>query len=87
MAFRFPHLLITATFGALSAELSLRAEAAPLEIGELDAGIPAPQAGQETVQETAQELAQETAREASMRVAITFRRDRNTPRADSHQDR
>jgi hypothetical protein len=74
MAFRFPDLLITATFGALSAQLSLRAEAAELNIDEPVAGTATPPAEQEPV------------REAFMGLAITFRRGRNTPRSDTRPD-
>ena len=35
MALRFPNLLITATFGTLSAQLSLRADAVALKIDEV----------------------------------------------------
>lgn len=74
MAFRFPDLLITATFGALSAQLSLRADANERSIDERVAGAPASQAEQETV------------REAFMGLAITVRRDRDTPRSDTRPD-
>ena len=75
MAFKFPDLLITATFGALSAQLSMRAEAHERNVGEPVAGTPASQAGQETV------------REAFMGLAVTVRRGRNTPRSDTRPDR
>jgi hypothetical protein len=72
MAFKFPDLLITATFGALSAQLSMRAEAD--ERNGPVVGTPAPQAEQENV------------REAFIGFAVTVRRGRNTPRSDSRPD-
>jgi hypothetical protein len=42
MALRFPHLLITATFGSLSAHLSLRADAAEIRIGKFVIAAPFP---------------------------------------------
>jgi hypothetical protein len=74
MDLRFPDLLITATFGALSAQLSMRAEAHQRNVGEPVAGAPAPQVEQETV------------REAFMGLAVTVRRGRNTPRSDTRPD-
>jgi hypothetical protein len=72
MAFRFPDLLITATFGSLSAQLSLRA--AEPQSDEIVATAPDPQAEQEAV------------RKAFMGLAVTVRRDRNTPRSDTRPD-
>jgi hypothetical protein len=72
MAFKFPGLLITATFGALSAQLSLRADANERNVGEPVAGAPAPRTQQETV------------REAFMGLAITVRRGRNMPVRSDH---
>ena len=74
MASRFPDLLITATFGALSAQLSMRAEAHERNANEPVVGTPTSQAEQETV------------REASMGLAVTVRRGRNTPRSDTRPD-
>ena len=74
MAFRFPDLLITATFGPLSAQMSLRGEAHERSIDEPVVGTPAPQAEQETVRET------------FMGLAVTVRRGRNTPRSDTRPD-
>lgn len=74
MAFKFPDLLITATFGALSAQLSMRAETQERNVVEPVVGTPAPQAEQETV------------REAFMGLAVTVRRGRNTPRSDTRPD-
>jgi hypothetical protein len=74
MAFRFPDLLITATFGTLSAQLSLRAEANERSIDAVIAGAPVSPAEQESV------------REAFMGLAITVRRGRDTPRSDTRPD-
>ena len=74
MALKFPDLLITATFGPLSAQLSLRADAKERNTDELAAGAPAPPAEQDTV------------REAFMGLAVTVRRGRNTPRSDTRPD-
>jgi hypothetical protein len=74
MAFRLPDLLITATFGGLSAQLSLRAEAREHSTDDHVVGTPAPQAEQDEV------------REAFMGLAITVRRGRNTPRSDTRPD-
>jgi hypothetical protein len=74
MAFRFPDLLINATFGALSAQLSLRAEANERSTVQPVVGGPAPQAEQDIV------------REAFMGLAITVRRGRDTPRSDTRPD-
>jgi hypothetical protein len=74
MAFKFPDLLITATFGALSAQLSLRAEADERDVGEPVAGAPTAQAERETV------------REAFMGLAVTVRRGRHTPRSGTLPD-
>jgi hypothetical protein len=74
MAFRFPDLLITATFGALSAQLSMRAEANARNVDEPVAGTPAAEAEQETV------------REAFMGLAVSVRWGRNTPRSDTRPD-
>jgi hypothetical protein len=49
MAFRFPHLLITASFGSLSAHLSLRADAAEVKIGKFVVAVPSPQTKPEAV--------------------------------------
>ena len=75
MVFKFPHLFITASFGALSAQLSLRADAQEHNTDTPVVGAPAPQAEQETV------------REAFMGLAVTVRRARNTPRSDTRPDR
>jgi hypothetical protein len=55
MAFKFPHLLVTATFGSLSAYLSVRADAAEVKIGKLGAAAPSPQAEQEAARRTDEE--------------------------------
>ena len=75
MAFKFPDLLITATFGALSAQLSMRTETHERNVDEPVVGMPAPQVEQEIV------------REAFMGLAVTVRRGRNTPRSDTRPDR
>ena len=75
MAFKFPDLLITATFGALSAQLSLRGEAHERNVGEPVAGAPVPPGEREAVRETL------------MGLAVTVRRGRNTPRSDTRPDR
>jgi hypothetical protein len=72
MALKFPDLLITATFGALSAQFSLRGDAHERNTDEPVVGTPASQA--------------ETVREAFMGLAITVRRGRDTPRSDTHPD-
>jgi hypothetical protein len=74
MAFKFPDLLITATFGALSAQLSMRAETRKRNVDEPVGGASAPQ------------VEQEIAREAFVGLAVTVRRGRNTPRPDSRPD-
>ena len=67
MAFKFPDLMITATFGGLSVQLSMRAGADQRDIGESVTEAPGPL---------------ESVREAFMGLAITVRRSRNAPFRD-----